>query len=466
MRKRILSLAIGLFLISISLTAQTAAYFMDGVAVRNNFNPAFDSERNYFSVPVVGMVGGNYTGNVSLGDFVMPRTVDGTQKTVTFLHPQVSLADLTFSDRNKLSEQLFTQVLGAGFHAWGGFTTIAVNVREEGSINLPGELFTMMKELKNRDYVVGDADVHAQSWAELAVGHSRQVNKHLRVGGKVKLLLGLARGKASFSDLHFNLVSQDQWTVSGKAQVDVSCQDFTWGEPQTKTYKSTGESYECVDWDNVDWGDRKVSVAGGGLAIDLGAEYACKGLLSGLNFSAALTDLGFLRWDNTRSAANMGQPFTFDGFHDIRIKGHEGDVPFREQGNQLLDDLAQFYTVQELPSHHTVSTFGTTLNVGVAYALPFYKRLKLGLLSTSRLQGKHSWNEERLSVNLCPADFLELSVSGAAGTLGKSWGCVLNIKPKYFNLFVGMDHYFGNLAKPCIPMGKRANVYLGMNITY
>ena len=64
-------------------------------------------------------------------------------------------------------------------------------------MTLPGEMFTMMKELKNRDYNVGDGDIYARAWGEVGIGHSRQVNKHLRLGAKVKFLWGMTSGKAS-----------------------------------------------------------------------------------------------------------------------------------------------------------------------------------------------------------------------------------------------------------------------------
>lgn len=466
MRTRQLLLVLGLSLASLTMTAQTATYFMDGVATRHTQNPAFDSERNYISIPGAGQSGIGFNGNTRIDNFIMPRTVDGTLKTVTFLHPAVAQSDLDFPERNKLTASFNAQLLGVGFHARGGFTTVSVNLRKEAGMNLPGEMFTMMKELKNRDYNVGDGDIYARAWGEVGIGHSRQVNKHFRLGAKVKFLWGMTSGKASFKDLRLNLESPEQWTVSGQAQVDVSHKGFAWGTPQTKTYKTTGESYECVDFNNVEWGPRKVSLSGGGVAFDLGMEYKFKGLLNGLELSAAVTDLGFIGWDNTKRAGNMGQPFTFDGFHDIRVKGHEGDIPFRDQKNQLLDDMAQFYTVQADKSKMTVTPLGATLNVGVAYAMPFYKRLKVGLLSTSRLMKPCRWNEERLSLNLQPVDFLEMSVSASTGTLGKSWGAVVNVKPKGFNLFVGMDHYIGKLGKPCVPLGNSADVYVGMNVTF
>lgn len=449
-------------------TAQTATttYFMDGIPTRHTLNPAFAPEGNYVSMPLLGQTGGGYSGNVRLDDFIYTRPVNGQLRTVTFLHPGVAASDVSFPDRTRLNEELRLQVIDAGFRMLGGYSTVGISVREQGGINLPGELFGMMKTLANKDYDLGRGDACLQSWAELALGHSRRLNPHLRVGAKLKLLLGLAQAKSRFTDLRLNLESPDRWTVTGREELHVSRQGFNWGAPRTHTYNTSTQTYESVNWDNVSWGNRKVSVSGGGLAVDLGADYAFTGTLSGLSLSAALTDLGFLRWDDTSRASNEGRPFTFAGFHNVQVKGHEGDIPFKEQSDQLLDNLARFYNVSDQGNAHTQTSLGTTLNVGVAYTLPAWKRLTLGLLSTTRLQSRYGWNEERLSATVRPLTWLEICLSGAVGTAGSSWGGVLNVKPRYVNFYIGFDRYFGRLAKPFVPLGSGASAYLGLNFTF
>ena len=45
-------------------------------------------------------------------------------------------------------------------------------------------------------------------------------------------------------------------------------------------------------------------------------------------------------------------------------------------------------------------------------------------------------------------------------------GWVLNIHPKGYNLFIGMDHLLGKMSKECIPLSSNASVAVGMNITW
>ena len=45
-------------------------------------------------------------------------------------------------------------------------------------------------------------------------------------------------------------------------------------------------------------------------------------------------------------------------------------------------------------------------------------------------------------------------------------GWVLNIHPKGYNFFIGMDHILGSLSKEGIPLNSNASVQLGMSVTW
>lgn len=47
-----------------------------------------------------------------------------------------------------------------------------------------------------------------------------------------------------------------------------------------------------------------------------------------------------------------------------------------------------------------------------------------------------------------------------------SFGWVLNIHPKGFNFFVGMDHILGKQSKESIPLSSNASLTIGMNVTW
>ena len=92
--------------------------------------------------------------------------------------------------------------------------------------------------------------------------------------------------------------------------------------------------------------------------------------------------------------------------------------------------------------------------------------LSVGLLSTTRIQGNYTWNEERLSATVSPLKWLEASVNVGFGTRGTSFGWVANIHPRGFNLFVGMDHTITSLSKQGIPLGNNSGVTIGINIPF
>ena len=61
------------------------------------------------------------------------------------------------------------------------------------------------------------------------------------------------------------------------------------------------------------------------------------------------------------------------------------------------------------------------------------------------------------------AEIKEVAVNYGVGTFGDSFGWIVNIAPKGFNLFVGMDHTLGKLSKEYIPLGSNAQFSFGIN---
>lgn len=45
-------------------------------------------------------------------------------------------------------------------------------------------------------------------------------------------------------------------------------------------------------------------------------------------------------------------------------------------------------------------------------------------------------------------------------------GWVLNLHPKGYNLFIGMDHILGKTSKEMIPLSSNASLTLGMSVAW
>ena len=199
------------------------------------------------------------------------------------------------------------------------------------------------------------------------------------------------------------------------------------------------------------------------MAADLGAVYK---LGDDWTLSASLLDFGFISWKNNMQAVNKSKSFVFDGFHDTAVKSdHSGTID--DQTDKYGDQLADFANLTDDGDQGSRTTgIGATMNLGAEYSLPAYRNLTFGLLSSTRFNGKYTWTEGRVSANIAPLKWIDGGVSFAVNSFTASMGWVLNIHPKGYNLFIGMDHLLGKMSKEYIPLSSNASVAVGMSITW
>ena len=130
--------------------------------------------------------------------------------------------------------------------------------------------------------------------------------------------------------------------------------------------------------------------------------------------------------------------------------------------------------LEEYASFHRRSTggsrtamLGATLNLGAEYVLPVYRKLKFGFLSTTRINGKYSWSEGRLSANVAPVSWFEAGVNYGLSSFGSSFGWIINFHPAGFNFFIGMDHLMVKVTPQYFPVHRaNANFSIGFNVPF
>jgi hypothetical protein len=358
-------------------------------------------------------------------------------------------------------------IVSVGFRAFKGYNTVEVRERNSIGLMLPYEFFELAKDLRNRDYVINDLGLRGQSYVEIALGHSHQINDNLRVGAKVKALLGGGRAELTMNDMHATF-REDKWLLQGQAKGELSLKGATF-LTEHKDYESETRTggYNQVNDIDVDG----TGVSGFGLGVDLGAIYELKetgiDAINGLKVSASLNDLGFISWSNNLLVENNGKPFTFDGFKGVDVKKGDGRHTMSKEGDRIKDELTDFVALQDRGDQGSKSTaLAATARLGVEYPLPMYNKVSFGLLGTHRFNGDYSWTEGRLSANWKPLKWLDGGINFAVGSLATSMGWVLNVHPKGFNFFIGMDHILGKTSAEFIPLSSRASANIGMNITW
>lgn len=446
-------------MLSASALAQNVntGYFNDGYVYRHELNPAFGSEQGYVSFPALGNVNANVNGNIAIDNIFY--NVNG--RTTTFMNSAVDKSTFLskIEDNNKLNENAKIQIFGIGFNGMDGFNTIEFNIRQNFGINIPRSLFELAKGgLTNKTYDIQDLNAHMDAYGEVAIGHSHQITNRLRIGAKLKLLMGIANIDANFNKAQISL-NEDAYTATVDAEVQASMKGLRYEQGERYLGPENNQTlHKYVNGADID----KSGVNGMGFAIDLGAQYQ---LNDNWKFSAAILDLGSISWKNNLIATTNGQN-TFNTDKYIFSPDEESIHSFDNELDLITDDLASIYELHDAGDRGSRSTsLNATMNAGIEYVPYFYNKLSFGLMNTTRF-GDYGWTEFRLSANVCPTKAFSASASLGVGTYGTSFGWLLNLHPNGFNVFVAMDRTFSKLAKPGIPISGNGSMSVGVNFPF
>ena len=434
------------------------SYFMETSNYRHQMNPALlDSPYfgMFFSNINIGM-----TGNIGAKQFIFDTNglpgYTGNYRYTTFMDPNVDAKTFLnkLHDKNRFDLYLNYNLFSVGFKAWGGVNLLELNLRSNTNLTLPKGLFEFAKTAGEKEhYEFGGLGMRTQNYMELALGHSRDINKQWRVGGKLKFLIGAAYADFTADNVTLDM-TEDAWRIQSNAQVKASLlkSDVIHEDPS----KNSADGRPRVkELDNFGF-----SLPGFGMALDLGVTYKP---IENLTLSAAITDLGFISWKNTHHASSQGD-YTFDGFDNIYIgsdKDQTEDID--DQFDQIGDDLEEMFSVYDDGTKTATQALAATLNVGAEYKLPAYDKLKFGFLYTSRIHGKYSWHQGMLNVGVRPVKWFECNVNGAVTSTGVTAGGMLSLKAPHFNFYIAADRFFSKMGKQGVPLNSsNGNITFGM----
>ena len=434
------------------------SYFMETSNYRHQMNPAL------LDSPYVGLLFSNInigmTGNIGAKQFIFDTNglpgYTGNYRYTTFMDPNVDAKTFLnkLHDKNRFDLYLNYNLFSVGFKAWGGVNLLELNLRSNTNLTLPKGLFEFAKTAGEKEhYEFGGLGMCTQNYMELALGHSRDINKQWRVGGKLKFLIGAAYADFTADNVTLDM-TEDAWRIQSNAQMKASLlkSDVIHEDPS----KNSADGRPRVKkLDNFGF-----SLPGFGMALDLGVTYKP---IENLTLSAAITDLGFISWKNTHHASSQGD-YTFDGFNNIYIgsdKDQTEDID--DQFDQIGDDLEEMFSVYDDGTKTATQALAATLNVGAEYKLPAYDKLKFGFLYTSRIHGKYSWHQGMLNVGVRPVKWFECNVNGAVTSTGVTAGGMLSLKAPHFNFYIAADRFFSKMGKQGVPLNSsNGNITFGM----
>ena len=438
MKRAILTIAALLFALT-SFAQLRTSYFMEGTYFRTDMNPALTPDKGYFTLPVIGGMGTSINNNfLSVDNFVYKVG----SETVTAFDNRVPTTDFVsklpktgfFNFNSQLS------LLSVGFNARKMFWNFGVNIKMSADVSMDKSLLYALKSIGNGTYNLSAVGFDTNVYTELYVGAARNVNDWLRVGAKVKGLVGIENTHGQLSDSYISVT---------RTQIDASIYGTMRGSSAVINDSFTVD--EDMNFDDLLISNpSQINVKSGGIAFDLGAE--ARFLDDHLRVSLGVTDLGFIAWSGTNSVAAAFK-------YDVMYRGFNLD-------NGEIDFNSESSFIDQNPSGYT-RRLNTTLNIGAEYNI-LKNRIAFGLLSHTEFRQLYTSSELTASVNFRLGKSFTTTFSQTLFSRNRPGvlGFALNIHPKGYNLLLGVDYVdtsyvlAGDYIAP--KYQKSLNFYFGM----
>lgn len=408
--KYILILILAFIITDASAQNSQVMYYMN--LPQNHFlNPALRPTNSlYIGLPVLSGINLNINNNfVNFPDvFIKGQPKDSI---ITFLHPDYNVDKFLakIKDKNFLEPESIVQLLGVGFSIGeDGYLFLDINERIDGNIVLPGDLFKLALK-GNEGFAGSKIDLSSlrgdmKYYREFGIGFSKNFTDKLRIGIKGKLLFGIAGASINNKSLGITVNDDYSHTLDANLIVNIS--------GPVNVYMDSKHNIDSIAFD-----DNRFKTSGGtaefisgkknlGLGLDIGATYD---LTDRIVVSAAITDIGFIRWKKDVTNLKANNQFEFSGLNMLDVLN--GTKTIDEVGQDMLDSLKNAFVVTNSKAPFTTYLpFGFSL--GGSYNVT--KQFSVGLLSYSRIIGKQLREALTLSANINLGNALSTTLSYTA----------------------------------------------------
>ena len=389
------SLILGLsFLSCLTLSAQynKTSYFMKGSTTKQLMNPALNSGRAYLDLPILGGIDLGTSSNMGVTTFFFPD--EENDQLLTFLHPDVSADQFLdgLADNNFLEMNSRFALFGFGANTKHGYLSFNMDFKVDGGMNIPKSFFAFLKKGMDNGtrttYDIRDLKFYGEGYLETGIGYSIDLLDNLSVGLRLKGLLGASTLNGGIDQMLVDM-TPEEWTFTTKASLSTNA-------PVNFTYSESGPN-GYVNGGNPALGKIKDAISAG-YGIDFGVAYSP---IKDLVLSAAVTDLGGIKWNNMLVLKSAGE-VKYAGINNLNIGDDNSNTnqETEEQLEELVDDMKEIIQFREdgtLPSEFHRLTASTV--IGAEYSA-WKNRVSAGLLYTTDYNRFDNYSEMMFVANI------------------------------------------------------------------
>lgn len=314
------------------------SYFLSNLPQRYRLNPAYQPEYKVFvGLPGLSGISVNYLNSSFTPEDMLYKRDDSVYMDINKFYKSLHKRNyIYFNNENS--------ILSIGVKAKSWYGTLDITQKNDFLFRYNKDLFTFLKygNMDHPSMDFGKLGVNANSYVEVALGLSKQVNQKLTVGARLKYLLGIANIRMTDSNLDIVTDNDGSMHLHSRQNIQISA-------PVNIRNERTGQPFplnQPIDWDDFDFNTDDIDVSSilhtknPGFAIDLGGEYQFN---DQLKLFASLTDLGFIHWGNKDYNYNFYQDATFDwegaDISNSINKNNVGHISIDSAFQKITDDL-------------------------------------------------------------------------------------------------------------------------------
>jgi hypothetical protein len=360
--KSIVILIVGLCLEFNSHAQQMLSlYYLEAIPQVQSLNPAMAPRANgYLGIPLASST---YFGiNTDMFGSELVQKYNGEWITLTNAGYDYDPFYKRIGKAANISAHQVVAPIQFGFKGKRGYFSFSWSEKVNMALAIPKDFFTILDVGGFPDgstYDFSALGVDAQYYREISFGYSYKLMSKLRVGFHAKYLQGLAAVKTDINQFEMN-TGVDQWNINLKADAYIS-------SPVEIITDSTGYpngigELPSTTKEIIDMG--LLNFSNPGVAGDFGAVYEHN---KAWTLSAALNDLGFIKWNGGLNSYSASGSYTFNGLY---LNGSNIDSLDVVTG-ELLDSLKSAINIKSGNESFTTG-LGPKLYVGVKYNVNQY----------------------------------------------------------------------------------------------
>lgn len=443
---------------SVRAQAPMGLYYMETIPQSSFINPAMQPRANgFFALPSLSQ---NFKSDVAFKSFFQ----DMGNEWVTPLSNRYDFSKLKTATGKSVNFQEYADIslLGVGFRSGRDYFTFNVSVKNVVQSGIPYDILSIADKGFPSGSVFDFATLQMKGYTykEIALGYSREWNDKLTLGVKLKPLFGMMGATTDINSFKLK-TSRQVWdvNVSGSVSASAPLEIVEAANPN-----DFPESVEFRDLESDDLTDYLTSFKNMGVALDFGAVYE---LNERWSFSAALVNLGYIKWKNDLNTLSFSGDYSFDG---LDVDGADDDL---DAGLDLLEE--DFKTLIDYKVTH--DKFSTSLSPEF-YAGALYEvtpSFTMGVLSRSIFQKNNYRQDFNISANVQPYSFVSVNLNYSLRPGGgNGLGTALSLLMGPLQLYMAADYLPTQLATvymdgdefTMFPNARNATVKVGLNLIF